>query len=329
MVFKNFESVTTAMVFNPPKSKDLVFTTWKIGSTHLSYHLHETATHSQQFKWNVKTATIDSPLMMDNDDNKNLNKDEIIKSYNTSQLYYNSVLTKESKIYILYRNPLKRMISAFTEDFINLTNNNQKLFQITGESEIKKIFLKVCKDNGISEQSEQFSDWVTLANKFRNDLYLKTTPEYYSKGYKQITKHIIEYVFMKYVKSNFYWSNHNSPWLSFVLRYVNTHDVNYSLIDIDEININDFLNTEYKYFRDKTSKEKAAFRDKSNRTDDICSGNVNEWILKLLQDKMAVHQSNHSMDNEFLDFIWNLKNENNIYEVLKSDRNNYNPEFRL
>lgn len=308
-VLSNLYLVSMFSYLTDKDDSKCIITSLKQGSTYLKYFLTSSDEYHHSFDVNPHTKSIFNFYDLEKSSN-------VIERQNTLNTFYNSILNKKT-IYIVYRNPVKKYLGAFAEDFLNNSIDNELLKIVTGFDTLKELVISVCKETNISQDSDAFKFYKTNTNDFTENWRIKNKIEYLDKPILELSSSIIKFIFQKYINnSTIYYTQHNNSYLSFIFSFI-SDDVNYKLIDIDEINLYDFLKKENAKIKFVNSKQ------------NFVNQKVNEWqiefkkiIYEILSDimiKTINNQSEHFKNSH----MENLKNDMNLYRTLERNNNNY------
>ena len=228
-VFKdlNFE----ATLYEVPGENSLILTTHKIGSTWLSSVLYNNQNHENQFFIDILNGTIITPSL-----NPSPTHERIIN------LFYKA-LNGECKIYILIRNPWNRFLSGFAQDILG-----QPSFDEKRKEKPIEIFEKVCSLHNLDDTNSNYSEYRDYLVKRGDEFDLKNDDVFFKNRYHTITQRIIEFLFINFVQSGKFVSQHTKPYLSYVIRLIGNDALNYEFIDIDKTPLQEFFK-DYPFYK--------------------------------------------------------------------------------
>jgi len=225
--------------------KFLIITTTKIGSSYF-----------RVLAENIKAQRAFIDVNIENMNTINVNPNKF--SYNNTSENVVDFIENEWKlllkgtlnknVYILYRNPFDRLVSAFIQD--NLKDLENKL--LNRNDEISSLFHFCSSQFNYDERPEleeitssYYKKWGRLDDYYLSNLLKKTVD-----SYENFVQNIIEY-FLKNNKvfQSSWLDGHNTPYLILIKELLNTLDKNnalssVSLFNIDEMNISGITNFE-------------------------------------------------------------------------------------
>lgn len=295
-------------------TKRIILTTFKQASTYLSRLTTGSSLHRNHYGINTNTLVIE-PNVYDSETFEYLkNQDIDIASRLTSiEHFYDSIINKK-KITILYRNPIKRVLTGFSEDLLNGCDR-PGVKNILGHASMQQLFVSACKRFNISESSKEFGDWAMFIKKEKNkeEIRIKNRFELFEQEYIKCTTAIIRYCIQKYIYSTSFVSGHYGPYLAPILNIISSGKISYELVDIDKVNLDKYLgnitNTQI-----DTSSDKNRFQNKW----DV---DTKKHILEIIQNEFNVMWKNENSLNTMA-FSQYLSAEFNIYKTLSRDKNN-------
>jgi len=317
---------TTIKLFPFLEMDGIVVTTWKVGSTWFTRRL----VREPHDVWNwYDLNSTDSTIRTTFSDNIDIKHASL--KLRSILMYYKSLVDITVPMYIMYRNPYKRFVSAFMQDYLNFTRNNEILKQVTGHDNIKDLLPDVCEKNNISTKSEIYTKYHRELN-FGNDSVLRNTETevsiLFNDEYIEITRAIILYILDKRIKYKSFFSDHNTQYLSTILRLVTSNNIpNLKLVDLDFHNL---ANVFSKYIpKNIDTKIELEYDDAPKNT------KINTWpegTYKMINDIIyaELKRSGNVQDSGSINgLFWSLNNEYNIYNILKSNSNNLVPTNKL
>ena len=302
----------TVSMFNYVTGDDetkCIITSLKQGTTYFKHFLTSSDNIHHSFDINPHTKSIFN-------ENELVESSNLIERYKTIHSYYESVLNKKT-INIIYRNPIKKYLGAFAEDFLNDSIDNGYLRLITGFNTLEELIIYLCKENNISQDSDAFKFYKTDTKNFTEDWRIKNKIKYFHKPILELSLLIIEFIFKKYINnSTIYYTQHNNSYLSFIFSFI-SDNITYKLIDIDEINLYDFLKKENAKFKFRNS-QATAVNEKANLwqtgVKEILYEKLSHIMIKTINNQSDLFKNSH---------MENLKNDMNLYRALKRNKNNY------
>ena len=289
--------------------KFLIITTTKIGSSYF-----------QVLAENIKAQIAVIDVNIENMNTINVNPNKFLYN-NTSENVvdfieneWKSLLkgTLNKNVYILYRNPFDRLVSAFIQD--NLKDLENKLLNKNDEfSSLFHFCSSQFNDTTRSELKEITFSYYKKRKKL-DDYYLSKLLEKTVHSYEKFVQNIIEYFLKNNKVFGLSWlDGHNTPYLILIKELLNTLDKNnalssVSLFNIDEMDISGITNFE-EISRDMVFKY-------SNKTETY-TNIINQSNDSLVSFIRRIIKSNQSI---MLDVVDSLTHEYLMYIMISNNK---------
>jgi len=169
---------------------------------------------------------------------------------------------KIDKRFVLFvRNPMKRMIGAFIEDYWT--------DEVKNEEKIKNIL----KDESTAEVSKLLNEISNLKKiPITNNIAL----------IKKVAAHLLK----EYIEKSLYKEGHDSNWLLFVYELKNIFKDRVDVLDIDDVDLHEKLNP---FIDDLDSKKINSHKDLSNIIDNIDDDDIIFKLKKIYFNEVEIY----------------------------------------
>jgi len=234
--------------------KIVIFTTGKIASSYLHGFTpgNDTVFALSDLNFNYKIAH--TPKIND------INRDYIATFTNDLEkiLKYKQI---DKRFVLFIRNPMKRMIGAFIEDYWT--------DEVKNEEKIKNIL----KDESPAEVSE-------LLNEISNLKKISITN--HIPLIKKVAAHLLE----EYIEKSLYKEGHDSNWLLFVYELKNIFKHKVNILDIDTVVLNEKLSP---FIDGLDNKKVNSHKDLSNIIDNISDDDIIYKLKKIYSNEIEIY----------------------------------------
>ena len=232
-------------------------------------------------KWNVKIQDFNLDNGIDN-----IPK-QIIDANDSFNKLVNGELSKD--IIIVIRNPIKRFLSAFNEDFVTPILNINR-FKLFGSLLLNTPSINMDKAR-LYELRNHIND---MGVSYIGVSHNQTQSDLTDSLDKDVLDLIASIMLTEYSTKKFpIWSVHNTPYHSTLLPFINDLNANITIVDIDESDLSNYLNL----YEDNPKK-------------------LNRLNISSVMGKSLTYAFNERINNDFI--LHELQNEILSYNILKS-----------